>query len=60
MNPEKWKSVVITIDSYNVLKAMSRLEHRTISGQFTHLLEEVTKDQRNGQKPRANRKYGKA
>jgi len=39
MNPDKWKSVVIPIESYKVLKEMAREEHRTLSGQFTFLLE---------------------
>ena len=39
MNPDKWKSVVIPIDSYKVLKSMAVDEHRTISGQFTYMLE---------------------
>jgi hypothetical protein len=42
MNPEKWKSVVIPIESYHVLKDMAAKERRTISGQFTLLLEQVT------------------
>ncbi len=42
MNPEKWKSVVITVPSYNKLKALARSEHRTISGQFTHMLEKMS------------------
>tara|TARA_R110000824_G_scaffold11530_1_gene50289 strand:- start:358 stop:531 length:174 start_codon:yes stop_codon:yes gene_type:complete len=56
MNPEKWKSVVITIESYNVLKAMSRREDRTISGQFTHLLKQLTKEPNETPKPRAERR----
>jgi hypothetical protein len=39
MNPEKWKSVVIPIESYRVLKDMAIKERRTISGQFTFVLE---------------------
>tara|TARA_R110000744_G_scaffold3394_2_gene12980 strand:+ start:4638 stop:4820 length:183 start_codon:yes stop_codon:yes gene_type:complete len=42
MNPEKWKSVVIPIESYRVLKGLAVKERRTISGQFTLLLEQVT------------------
>jgi|TARA_R110000803_G_scaffold77003_1_gene141823 hypothetical protein len=42
MNPEKWKSVVIPIESYKVLKGLATEEHRTISGQFTFLLEKMT------------------
>jgi|TARA_R100001086_G_scaffold127101_1_gene65743 hypothetical protein len=38
MNPEKWKSVVISIDTYNMLKKIAKRNHRTLSGQFTHLL----------------------
>jgi hypothetical protein len=42
MNPEKWKSVVIPIESYRVLKDMAAKERRTISGQFTFVLEQMT------------------
>jgi hypothetical protein len=42
MNPEKWKSVVIPIESYHVLKDMAAKERRTISGQFTFVLEQMT------------------
>jgi|TARA_R110000737_G_scaffold33171_1_gene51518 hypothetical protein len=42
MNPDKWKSVVIPIESYRVLKSMAAKERRTISGQFTYLLEKLT------------------
>ena len=42
MNPEKWKCVVITVPSYNKLKALAKSEHRTISGQFTHMLEKMS------------------
>jgi hypothetical protein len=39
MDPEKWKSVVVPIGTYQVLRDMAKREHRTISGQFTFLLE---------------------
>lgn len=39
MNPTKWKSVVIPIGGYKVLRKMATDEHRTISGQFTYMLE---------------------
>tara|TARA_R110000751_G_scaffold155959_1_gene261448 strand:+ start:346 stop:507 length:162 start_codon:yes stop_codon:yes gene_type:complete len=39
MNPDKWKSVVIPLGSYKILRGMALDEHRTISGQFTYLLE---------------------
>ena len=42
MNPEKWKSVVIPIESYRVLKDMAAKERRTISGQFTFVLKQMT------------------
>ena len=41
MDTEKWKSVVIPIESYRLLKEMARAEHRTISGQFTFILEKA-------------------
>jgi hypothetical protein len=39
MNAEKWKSVVVPIDTYKVLKDMAHRNRRTISGQFTFVLE---------------------
>ena len=42
MNPDKWKSVVIPIESYHVLKALAAKERRTNSGQFTYVLETLT------------------
>ena len=41
MDPRKWKSVVISITAYRKLKKLARENHRTISGQFTHLLEKA-------------------
>jgi len=38
MNPDKWKSVVISVDTYNELKRVAKTNHRTLSGQFTHLI----------------------
>ena len=40
MDPGRWKSVVVPIDTYKVLRDMAKREHRTISGQFTFVLEE--------------------
>tara|TARA_R100001377_G_scaffold44883_1_gene25614 strand:- start:56 stop:238 length:183 start_codon:yes stop_codon:yes gene_type:complete len=54
MNPDKWKSVVVPIESYRVLKEMAAKERRTLSGQFTLLLEQVTgKNITIGEKPQA-------
>ena len=39
MNPTKWKSVVVSIDAYKTLKSLATTNHRTISGQLTHILE---------------------
>ena len=39
MDPGRWKSVVVSINTYKVLRDMAKREHRTISGQFTFLLE---------------------
>jgi len=39
MNPNKWKSVVISIDTYKKLKQLAYKNHRTLSGQFTYILE---------------------
>jgi hypothetical protein len=44
MDPEKWKSVVVPIGTYQVLRDMAKREHRTISGQFTFLLEKHQAD----------------
>jgi len=39
MNPTKWKSVVVSISAYQTLKTLAIANHRTISGQLTHILE---------------------
>ena len=44
MDPQKWKSVVIDIEAYMRLKSMARREHRTLSGQFRHVLEQTELD----------------
>ena len=44
MNTKKWKSVVIAVDVYHALKRRAQQERRTISGQFTFLLEQVMED----------------
>ena len=44
MNTDKWKSVVIAIGDYQRLRELARDEHRTLSGQFTHLLEEALRE----------------
>ena len=44
MNPEKWKSIVISIQSYRKLRAMAKREMRTLSGQFTYILEQAVKE----------------
>jgi len=44
MNVEKWKSVVIAIPTYKKLKRRAQKNHRTISGEFTHILEQVEKN----------------
>ena len=41
MDADKWKSVVISIAAYNKLKDLAKKNHRTISGQFTYLLEKA-------------------
>jgi len=50
MNIEKWKSVVIAIPTYKKLKRRALKNHRTISGEFTHILEHVEK---NNERPTA-------
>ena len=40
MDASKWKSVVILIKSYKLLTEMAKREHRTISGEFTYILEQ--------------------
>jgi hypothetical protein len=42
MNPQKWKSIVVSIESYKTICALAKSEDRTISGQLTHLLKNVT------------------
>ena len=44
MNPEKWKAIVISIQSYRKLRAMAKREMRTLSGQFTYILEQAVKE----------------
>ena len=39
MDPGRWKSVVVPISTYQVLRDMAERNRRTISGQFTFLLE---------------------
>ena len=46
MNADKWKSVVIAITTYNKLKTRAVKSHRTISGEFTHILEQADKNER--------------
>jgi plasmid stability protein len=49
MNVEKWKSVVIAITTYKKLKSRAAKNHRTISGEFTHILEQANKDEQSSQ-----------
>jgi len=42
MNPEKWKSIVVSIESYKTIRALAESEDRTISGQVKHILKKVT------------------
>jgi len=39
MDPGRWKSVVVPISTYQVLRDMAERNRRTISGQFTFVLE---------------------
>lgn len=39
MDPKKWKSVVVPLKTYGVLKSMAKKEHRTISGQLTYVIQ---------------------
>ena len=39
MNADKWKSVVVATATYRKLKRRAVKNHRTISGEFTHILE---------------------
>jgi len=39
MDPGRWKSVVVPISTYQVLRDMAQRNRRTISGQFTFVLE---------------------
>ena len=45
MDPRRWKSVVVPINTYKVLRDMAKREHRTISGQFTFLLKKHQKEE---------------
>jgi|ETNvirome_6_1000_1030641.scaffolds.fasta_scaffold04796_3 hypothetical protein len=44
MNAKKWKSVVVSIDTYRKLKALAVANHRTLSGQFTHIIETASNE----------------
>tara|TARA_R110000751_G_scaffold183734_1_gene290359 strand:+ start:349 stop:501 length:153 start_codon:yes stop_codon:yes gene_type:complete len=44
VDSEKWKSVVVSIASYDILKEMAVSKDRTISGQLTHLLKKVVEE----------------
>ena len=46
MNIDKWKSVVVAIATYKKLKIRATQNHRTISGEFTHILEQIEKNER--------------
>jgi len=46
MDTEKWKSVNIPIKTYEILKKMAEREHRTLSGQFTFVIEKIIKDEK--------------
>jgi hypothetical protein len=43
MDTTKWKSVVVPVESYHALRALAKAEHRTISGQFTYVLESFSR-----------------
>ena len=49
MNVEKWKSVVIALGTYRKLKTRAVKNHRTISGEFTHILEQAIQNERPAQ-----------
>jgi|3_EtaG_2_1085321.scaffolds.fasta_scaffold12762_3 hypothetical protein len=49
MNVDKWKSVVVAITTYEKLKQRAVKNHRTISGEFTHILEQADKNGRSTQ-----------
>ncbi len=38
MDTDKWKSVLVPIEVYKEIKALSQTEGRTISGQFANYL----------------------
>jgi macrodomain Ter protein organizer (MatP/YcbG family) len=50
METDKWKSVVISIDSYARLKALAKAERRTLSGQFTWMLDDYLGGENNDNK----------
>ena len=45
MDSKKWKSVVVPLETYGVLKSMAKKEHRTISGQLTHVIQKWIEDE---------------
>jgi|TARA_R100001086_G_C11775525_1_gene242093 macrodomain Ter protein organizer (MatP/YcbG family) len=45
MDSSKYKSVALSIDTYNILKRKSEEEDRTISGTIRHLLKKTENPQ---------------
>ena len=45
MDPKKWKSVVVPLETYKILKRMAKQEHRTISGQLSLVVKNLVKEE---------------
>ena len=45
MDTNKWKSVLVPIDTYKALKKVSQLENRAIGGQLTFIFEKYCKEE---------------
>ena len=45
MAPKKWKSVVVPLETYKILKRMAKKEHRTISGQLSLVVKNLVKEE---------------
>ena len=41
MDPNKWKSVAVSIDVYEMLKDLAEKNERSVSSQLAHLVKQV-------------------
>mgnify|MGYP000624164531 FL=1 len=46
MDPNKWKSVAVSIDVYEMLKELAEQNERSVSRQLAHLVKKVSQQQK--------------